>query len=432
MMLRMQSLSHACRPRAGSCPGWWLSHDETTGYGSSYCQGEWNMPPSPPPPPTLPPSPPCLVPRQPPSPPSPPPPPPIIPDPPMPPPPDPYKDCVGNYGNCFVGWHANNPAGLLCCKPQQVGDREGWPFACMRKGHIKYAQCRPLASNALPLVCQSNDPSWVCPDMPPPAPPLPPAPPIPPPLPPSPPSPPPAPPVWPYLQPYAPPPRPPPPASPPQPPSSCAGIGEDCTESECCAHPAYACFRNPPSQRAMCRCSDGVADAITRGREAAASAAAPTVHGDTHQSDSMATLDRSACTDSSDWACPSTWHTCAAPYADCRSSLCCAPALKWDQISHSNQPQPFACFRRPHVYWAMCRPAASQVVDVSAGPSDEEAGARCHDTEDWLCPGWERCAEAGEECTVSRCCKSADYRCEAARAALTSSRDPSSESQPLA
>ena len=117
--------------------------------GHSYCQGEWDLSPSPPPSPLLPPSPPCFVPRQPPSPP---PPPPVIPDPPLPPPPDPYKDCVANFGNCFEGWHATNPSGLLCCKPQEVGDREGWPFACMRKGSFKYAQCRPLASDARPLV----------------------------------------------------------------------------------------------------------------------------------------------------------------------------------------------------------------------------------------------------------------------------------------
>jgi hypothetical protein len=76
-----------------------------------------------------------------------------------------------------------------------------------------------------------------------------------------------------------------------------------------------------------------------------------------------------------------------AKQGDCRQSLCC---------QEENQ----ACFRRSHLYYAQCRNA----------PHIKEHGP-CADSDDWLCPGWEICAQPYEECTKSRCCSEHGYFC---------------------
>lgn len=69
-------------------------------------------------------------------------------------------------------------------------------------------------------------------------------------------------------------------------------------------------------------------------------------------------------------------------HSDCFDSGCCAdPAL--------------ACYKRPSKAAAQCLPRQ----------------ARCVDTPDWLCPGWELCGKRLDECTLSQCCQSAEDEC---------------------
>ena len=75
---------------------------------------------------------------------------------------------------------------------------------------------------------------------------------------------------------------------------------------------------------------------------------------------------------------------CTPPFGDCRETLCC-----------SDESQ--SCFRRPHVYFAQCRPHNSACGDGSA--------------DEWLCPGWEACVDEGDECAFSRCCKDDNHGC---------------------
>ncbi len=52
--------------------------------------------------------------------------------------------------------------------------------------------------------------------------------------------------------------------------------------------------------------------------------------------------------------------------------------------------------RRPQLYYAQCEP----IPQTACGPDAE-----------WLCAGWGRCVDAGEECTTSRCCSSPSLGC---------------------
>ena len=109
-----------------------------------------------------------------------------------------------------------------------------------------------------------------------------------------------------------------------------------------------------------------------------------------------ATSQVSAAGDSDDgWLCPG-WDGCTGQFADCRHSLCCASA----PFFKGHRDVPFLCMRRPHLYYAQCRPDPQPF-----------SGAQCADGDSWLCPGWERCAGAGTECTLSRCCADAGHSC---------------------
>ena len=99
------------------------------------------------------------------------------------------------------------------------------------------------------------------------------------------------------------------------------------------------------------------------------------------------------CTGNADWACPAG-DMCAKPFGDCRTSLCCQPL----DFFRGKKDVRFECMRRPKVYYAQCRP-----------PNLD--GASCAESSDWMCPGWERCRGAYEECTHSRCCADAGFSC---------------------
>lgn len=92
-------------------------------------------------------------------------------------------------------------------------------------------------------------------------------------------------------------------------------------------------------------------------------------------------------------------------FQDCRTSLCCktAPHHK------GKENVPFVCVRRPHLYFAQCQPIGSMAWDATG---------RCVDGDDWLCPGWEKCAAPKEECTRSRCCSDPEHSCMLDSAAL--------------
>lgn len=133
-----------------------------------------------------------------------------------------------------------------------------------------------------------------------------------------------------------------------------APCGEEfgaCTESGCCANPGFDCYKKPTKDYAQCL------------------------------------RKKPDCIDSDDWLCPG-WQHCTSAFGDCRASLCC-------------QRSDFQCVRRPHMYYAQCRPQAASIAD----------GGQCADSNDWLCPGWEVCAAAHGECTQSRCCADSSFGC---------------------
>lgn len=87
---------------------------------------------------------------------------------------------------------------------------------------------------------------------------------------------------------------------------------------------------------------------------------------------------------------------CTDAYADCTETRCC------------KNPQPYAthhfsCLRRPDRYYAQCRPAHAPGADAIA--------FSCRDSPEWLCPGWEKCAQNYAECTRSRCCAGIEFGC---------------------
>ena len=80
---------------------------------------------------------------------------------------------------------------------------------------------------------------------------------------------------------------------------------------------------------------------------------------------------------------------CSASSSECTQSLCCSsPAAR--------------CVRRPDFHHAQCRNDKTPCV-----PWEE----RATDSSAWLCPGWEACAAAWAECTLSRCCADEGFAC---------------------
>lgn len=75
---------------------------------------------------------------------------------------------------------------------------------------------------------------------------------------------------------------------------------------------------------------------------------------------------------------------CTNDFGDCRASRCCSSGG-------------FACYRHRDFYFAQCREAAKEGV--------------CGDEKPWLCPGWDTCVAAYEECSSSRCCNDPNYGC---------------------
>ena len=138
----------------------------------------------------------------------------------------------------------------------------------------------------------------------------------------------------------------PPPASALEASSKCTAEFGMCTKTQCCSNPGFGCYKRPDKEFAQC---------LRR---------------------------RPDCKDDNEWLCPGWEQKCAQSFADCRQSLCC-------------QQVGFGCMRRPHLYYAQCRPLPSQ----------------CNDGDSWLCPGWEKCASADGECTKSRCCTDASHGC---------------------
>ena len=76
---------------------------------------------------------------------------------------------------------------------------------------------------------------------------------------------------------------------------------------------------------------------------------------------------------------------CSAPFGDCRASRCCRFSSE------------FSCYRLPGLYYAQCR---------------TESESPCGDADQpWRCPGWDTCAPAYAECTMSRCCADPAFGC---------------------
>ena len=138
----------------------------------------------------------------------------------------------------------------------------------------------------------------------------------------------------------------------------CSEPGTSCASTNCCTRPGYACMQHREDLHKECRRTTGV------------------------------------CEDTPDWSCPST-EMCTTQFGDCRSTLCCQNVPNF----RGRRDVPFQCVRRPTVYYAQCRPAP------------DEADEACVDSASWLCPGWERCAGAHEECTRSRCCADPGFSC---------------------
>lgn len=112
----------------------------------------------------------------------------------------------------------------------------------------------------------------------------------------------------------------------------------------------------------MCRCHEdgagGSPAATVASHAASAAAKAPpeaTATKEEEEEDAGGVSVRASCTDSEHWACPASWKHCAAPYGDCRASLCCASQWRWDPRLQKDRSFEFACYRRPNAYWAMCR-----------------------------------------------------------------------------
>jgi len=88
---------------------------------------------------------------------------------------------------------------------------------------------------------------------------------------------------------------------------------------------------------------------------------------------------------------------CSLPFTDCRASLCC----RSHAADVGGNREQYACMRRPQLYYAECNPIQRTTCSTDAGRAGTE----------WLCPGWEQCGGAGEECTLSRCCSDPGMGC---------------------
>lgn len=83
-------------------------------------------------------------------------------------------------------------------------------------------------------------------------------------------------------------------------------------------------------------------------------------------------------------------YECAYEFGDCTSSKCCvSPSL--------------VCLRRADFHAAQCRNE-----QTACTPWEDRTSAGAHD---WLCPGWELCGSAWDECTASRCCTDEGFGC---------------------
>lgn len=70
------------------------------------------------------------------------------------------------------------------------------------------------------------------------------------------------------------------------------------------------------------------------------------------------------------------FNECAEAQRDCLASECC-------------QDEGYACFKKPHVQYAQCRPLGAREA--------------CEDTDEWRCPGWADCPEDYESCYDAKC-----------------------------
>ena len=149
----------------------------------------------------------------------------------------------------------------------------------------------------------------------------------------------------------------------------CAGAEASCAESNCCRTPGHRCFRSMHNA-SVARCLKHPPG---------------------------------PCQDTPHWKCPGM-ETCSGNFQDCRKSLCCTPAEHFG----GRENAPFACMRRPNLYYAQCRPAKWL---LAASPASGAPGPGCDSSEEWECPGWEECVPEYAECTKSRCCIDKDFSC---------------------
>jgi len=198
---------------------------------------------------------------------------------------------------------------------------------------------------------------------------------------------------------------------------ACSTDRESCLDSRCCKHSSHGCFKMKRTEYAVCL-----------------------PYAELGQS-------KSSCEDG-EWECPG-WHECDAPYADCSSSRCCGTAAfgcyakkntplaqcrplptngtcvdgespewlcpdSWQKCalkdgectdSHCCRDPKQACFKRPFEQYAQCRPYDEEEED-SVHP-----WSKCRDTDEWLCPGWEKCDNPDTACTSSQCCNHVGFTC---------------------
>ena len=155
---------------------------------------------------------------------------------------------------------------------------------------------------------------------------------------------------------------------------SCSAVGENCIDSGCCHEPGYTCMHSVKHPKvAMCRRRE------------------------------------TPCADTEEWLCP-RGDQCTPIFQDCRSTLCCQKA----KYFKGAKDVPFECVRRPHLYYAQCRPVYEPDARHTTGSivnGQLQVSGGCTDSSEWLCPGWERCAAPFGECTRSRCCADTGFSC---------------------
>ena len=188
---------------------------------------------------------------------------------------------------CEVEWVGCEASPFDRCEDSRCCSHEG--YGCYKRPRVDYGQCRPLTEAG----CVDSD-EWRCPN------------------------------TWESCQtePYG-----------------------ECTDTRCCSHPGFACFKRPFADYAQCR--------PQRPEEA------------------------EACEDDAIWLCPGHWEHCGTQFGECSASRCCDDA-------------DFGCFRRANSAYAECR---------------RRQPRGCVDDEEWLCPGtWKHCTAADGDCSATRCC----------------------------